>query len=162
MPPVIPGTESVASLEEITEGVIEPLPPPATAPPPQPEPSRTEAPQPAAAAEPPALAAPQPEPQAGPEEAEQAPARPIPPALTQPAPLRKLREMPPDYRADFPALAVQVHVYERDVAQRFVLVNGRRYKEGERLAEGPQLLEIVREGMVLEHRGQKVLFTLGR
>jgi hypothetical protein len=57
---------------------------------------------------------------------------------------------------------VEVHVYERERGLRFVMVNGKRYKEGERLAEGPQLLEIVREGLVLEYRGEKVLYTLGR
>ena len=82
--------------------------------------------------------------------------------LTQPAPLRKFREMPPDYRADFPPLRVEIHVYEQAQARRFVMVNGRKYREGERMAEGPSLVEIVPEGMVLEFRGEKVLYTLGR
>jgi len=86
----------------------------------------------------------------------------IPPALTQPAPLRKFREMPPDYRADFPALRVEIHVFEQEKQRRFVIVNGRKYREGERMAEGPTLVEIVAEGMVLEYRGEKVLYTLGR
>lgn len=150
-PAVIPGTESVASLEEVTEGVVEaPVVPPAPVSP-APEQAATRAEAPPAAEPRPSQAAVEPE-----------TARPIPPALTQPAPLRKLREMPPDYRADFPALTVEVHVFERSPAQRFVMVNGRRYKEGERLAEGPQILEIVREGIVLEFRGQKVLYPLGR
>ena len=74
--------------------------------------------------------------------------------------MRKLREMPPDYRADFPALTLEVHVFEAN--RRFVMINGRRYKEGERIAEGPQILEIVRDGVVFEYRGEKVLFPLGR
>ena len=86
----------------------------------------------------------------------------IPPALTVPAPLRKFREMPPDYRADFPALKIEIHVYEKAPQSRFVMVNGRKYREGERLSEGPALVEIVPEGLVLEYRGEKVLYTLGR
>ena len=85
-----------------------------------------------------------------------------PSVLTQPAPLRKFREMPPEYRADFPAITVEIHVYESATAQRFVMINGRRYRQGERMAEGPAVIEIVREGIVLEFRGEKVLYTLAR
>jgi general secretion pathway protein B len=104
-------------------------------------------------------AAPAPSPQS-----REAPAadREVPSALTQPAPLRKFREMPPEFRADFPALDVQVHVFERAPSQRFVIVNGRRYREGERMVEGPAVIEIVKDGIVIEYRGEKILYTLGR
>lgn len=151
-PEVIPGTESVASLEELTEGVVEEVPSPPPAPTPRSGGSIATQPQaPASTAQP--VEAPA---------VEELPPREIPPALTQPAPMRKLREMPPDYRADFPALVVEVHVFERVPAQRFVRVNGRRYREGEQMAEGPRVIEIVRDGMVLEFRGEKVLYTLAR
>ena len=42
------------------------------------------------------------------------------------------------------------------------MVNGHKYREGERLAEGPALIEIVPDGMVLEYRGERLLYTLGR
>ena len=161
-PAVIPGTEGVASLDDLTQGTVEDLPP-VTAMPTEPaavdlKPAPAEA-GPEAAAQVEAEAEPAPQEQTAPPPAE-APAPTIPPALTQQAPVRKLREMPPDYRADFPALTVEVHVFEPD--RRFVMVNGRRYGEGERLAEGPQILEIVRSGIVLEYRGEKVLYPLGR
>lgn len=155
-PAVVPGTEAVASLDDLTdEPALDAAP---AAPAPIPTPAVT---QPPAAAGP---AAPAPSPAPAQDTAEEVPATPaeIPPALTQPAPLRKFREMPPDYRADFPALKIEVHVHEAAPQRRFVLVNGRRYREGERLAEGPQLVEIVAQGMVLEYRGEKVLYTLGR
>ena len=161
LPSVVPGTEAVASLDDLTNEPLldaEPAPPGATAAPvPLPVPAPAPAPaQPEAQSSPPAT------PDASaPAESAAAPAE-IPPALTQPAPLRKFREMPPDYRADFPSLKVEIHVYEKTPAQRFVMVNGRKYREGERLSEGPQLIEIVPEGIVLEYRGEKVLFTLGR
>jgi general secretion pathway protein B len=155
-PAVVPGTEAVASLDDLTDeplldaapGPAAPLPAPAV-----PVPAPTPPPEQPASAVPP--------PQQPAAEVPAAPAE-IPPALTQPAPLRKFREMPPEYRADFPALKIEVHVHEAAVQRRFVMVNGRRYREGERLAEGPQLVEIVAEGMVLEYRGEKVLYTLGR
>lgn len=156
-PEVIPGTESVASLEELTEGVVDEAPAePAPATPSAPSTVQPAAPPPTA----PSSAEPTVTPSAPATAATPPPA--VPPALTQPAPLRKLREMPPDYRADFPALTVEVHVFERNAAERFVRINGRRYKQGEALAEGPRILEIVREGIVLEYRGQKVLYPLGR
>ena len=171
-PAIVPGTEDVASLDDLTDEPVLEAEPPATAPvpavpPPQasnPEirttplepPPRTSATTGATAG----TTKPEPEPSA-PATAAPAPAE-IPPALTVPAPLRKFREMPPDYRADFPALKIEIHVYEKAPQQRFVMVNGRRYREGERLAEGPALVEIVPDGLVLEYRGEKVLYTLGR
>ncbi|WP_428312157.1 general secretion pathway protein GspB [Hydrocarboniphaga sp.] len=71
-----------------------------------------------------------------------------------------LSEMPPAYRADFPALSVEVHVWDSLPAKRFVLVNGKRYSEGDTLAQGPRLAEIAQEGLVLEYRGSRVLYSL--
>jgi general secretion pathway protein B len=203
-PTVVPGTETVASLDDLSDEpeleaasaqepapkpkrqkpvspkdiATRPAPPPATA---KPVPLQSElaapaqAPPPAAAppvqAQPLPQAQPQPEPQPAPAPAAPQSATPqpqqaappgVPSVLTLQAPLRKFREMPPDYRADFPALRVEIHVYEKEAARRFVMVNGRKYREGERMAEGPALLEIVADGMVLEYRGEKVLYTLGR
>jgi general secretion pathway protein B len=175
---VVPGTEDVASLDDLTDesaldGPVAPAPKPVPAKPAQKSTTirTTPAPPPVAAEVRPApapSAQPQPAPQ---QQAAPAPDEPlvvatppeeIPPALTQPAPLRKFREMPPEYRKDFPALRVEIHVYEQAPQRRFVMLNGRKYREGERLAEGPALIEIVPEGMVLEHRGEKVLYTLAR
>jgi len=157
-PLVVPGTESVASLDDLTDEALVDSEPPMPVPTPTPAPAPVE-PEPQVepkAEEPEAAAPPQP---AAPSSAQP---QEIPPALTQPAPLRKFREMPPDYRADFPALKVEIHVYEKAVPKRFVMVNGRRYRQGERLADGPQLVEIVPEGMVLEFRGEKILYPLSR
>jgi general secretion pathway protein B len=175
-PAIVPGTEGVASLDDLTdEPVLEaepapPMPPPQAAAPSQPAPSppaeiRTTPLEPPPQASATTSSPPQQQqpdaPPPGPATATPAPAE-IPPALTVPAPLRKFREMPPDYRADFPALKIEIHVYEKAAQSRFVMVNGRKYREGERLSEGPALVEIVPEGLVLEYRGEKVLYTLGR
>lgn len=172
-PAVVPGTEAVTSLDDLTdEATLEagpqPLPEPAQKPVPptaiatRPAPPPTTSPPQEIRASPAPAPAP-PVTKSGPTATPQAaPPTEIPPALTQPAPLKKFREMPPEYRADFPALKIEIHVYEKTSAQRFVMVNGRKYREGERLAEGPTLIEIAPDGIVLEYRGERVLYTLGR
>lgn len=76
--------------------------------------------------------------------------------------LRRFKEMPPAYRAQFPAFSVDVHVYNADPARSFVLINGKRYRGGDTIAEGPRIDEIVSEGIVFEWRGEKVLYVIGR
>jgi len=43
-----------------------------------------------------------------------------------------------------------------------VMINGKRYREGDTLAEGPRLIAIVPEGMVLDWQGQQVLYAIAR
>ena len=52
-----------------------------------------------------------------------------------------------------PDLHVDLHVYGDEPADRFVVINMGRYKEGTTLAEGPRVVEILDSGIVLEHRG---------
>ena len=164
-PAVIPGTEGVSSLDELAQDE-EPPPVPATSPTPAAPEKPATKPAPAAQAAAPLPEEPIVEEPAAPLEPEaktvEPPPRELPPALTQPARMRTLREMPPEYRADFPALTIQVHVYEQIPSQRFAIVNDRRYRQGETMVEGPLLVEIAREGLVLDYRGERVLFTLGR
>ena len=54
-----------------------------------------------------------------------------------------------------PDLHVDLHVYGDQPANRFVVINMSRYKEGATLAEGPRVLEIMSSGIVLEHRGTR-------
>lgn len=84
-----------------------------------------------------------------------APAGPPPPAAR--AAVQPLKDMPPSFRSEFPALAIQVHVYDANPLRRFVLVNGRKYRETDTLVEGPRVIEIVPEGVVVEQRGSRVL-----
>ncbi len=74
--------------------------------------------------------------------------------------LRRFKEMPAAYRAEFPVLTVDVHVYNSDVQRRFVIVNGKRYREGDSIAEGPRIAQIVSDGIVFDWRGEKVLYAL--
>lgn len=71
-----------------------------------------------------------------------------------------LDEMPNDYRAGFPTLSVEVHVWDSSSAKRFVMINGQRYREGDTLAAGPKLAEIAQDGLVLDYHGSVVLLSL--
>ena len=54
-------------------------------------------------------------------------------------------------------LHLDVHVYAADPAARFVFINGRKYTEGSTLVEGPSLVRIRPDGVVLEYRGKRFL-----
>lgn len=169
-PAPLPGTESVSSLDELTSEPLELETYQAAEPEPAPAPAPSRRPEASAA---PADPSPTPPPEAAAVQA--APVEPVPPpaappsaetpppaALTRAVPMRRFRELPPELRAEFPELTIDVHVYERTPTQRFAIVNGRRYREGEMMVEGPQLMEIVRDGLVLEWRGERFLYTLAR
>lgn len=87
---------------------------------------------------------------------EVAPAR-----VTEPAPAADLpppiSQLPAEATAGLPALSMDLHVYTDDPARRAVFINGRRYQRGGVLVEGPTVLEINREGAVLEFRGRRFL-----
>lgn len=132
----IPGSEDIASLDDVSE-------------PEEPQDSIAE----------PVVVAPAPAP--APTAAPAAEPTPPPAVVVQtPKTLKPLRDMPASYRGEFPALAIVVHSYDKDPALRFVRIGGYRYKEGEVLAEGPRLLEIVNNGLVLEYRGERVIYPL--
>jgi general secretion pathway protein B len=56
-----------------------------------------------------------------------------------------------------PELTVDLHIFMDDPTKRAVFINGRRYTQGARIAEGPRVEEITREGAVLSWRGRRFL-----
>lgn len=84
-------------------------------------------------------------------------AEPVSPSSAEPAQrdAPELRDLAPSLRADLPPLRVSMHVFDADPQRRFVLVDGRRLSEGDVLGEGLLLIEIRREGSLLEFRGQR-------
>ncbi|MGD2167856.1 MAG: general secretion pathway protein GspB [Gammaproteobacteria bacterium] len=56
-------------------------------------------------------------------------------------------------------LQLQLHVHSSVAANRFVVINGSRRREGDRLAEGPLVESIVAEGVVLSYQGRRFLLT---
>lgn len=74
--------------------------------------------------------------------------------------VRPLKEMPPAFRSEFPKLSVDVHVYDDNPLRRFVLINGKKYRETDTLIDGPKVVEIMPNGVIVEQRGSKVLLEL--
>lgn len=58
---------------------------------------------------------------------------------------------------NLPEMHLDIHVYSRSPADRFVFVNMRKYTEGQSLSEGPALERITAEGVILNHRGLRFL-----
>jgi general secretion pathway protein B len=54
-----------------------------------------------------------------------------------------------------PPLRLELHAFSEQPRDRFVFINGRKYVEGERLIEGPQLVSIEPRGAVLSQAGQR-------
>jgi len=63
----------------------------------------------------------------------------------------------PSMAAGLPSLSVDLHIFTDDPARRAVFINGRRYAQGETIAEGPRVEEITRDGAILNYRGQRFL-----
>lgn len=61
---------------------------------------------------------------------------------------------------ELPPLNLDLLVYNESPAVRFVVINGRKYREGVQLTEGPTLERITPENVILTSRGQR--FTLDR
>src|SRR3546814_2275311 len=94
---------------------------------------------------------------------------PAPPASTLdtdrgtivvPAGVTVLREMPIRYREQFPVRTLDVHVYDPDPAKRWVMIDGKRYREGDTLASGPQIAQIIESGVVFDYQGAQVLLPV--
>ena len=53
------------------------------------------------------------------------------------------------------SLRLDVHVFSDQPQERFVMINMQKYREDEKLQEGPLLDEITPEGVILSFRGQR-------
>lgn len=58
-----------------------------------------------------------------------------------------------------PPLRLELHAYSAEPGARFVFINGRKYLEGERITEGPQVVAIVPTGAVLAHAGRRFVIV---
>lgn len=58
-----------------------------------------------------------------------------------------------------PPLRLELHAFSARPQDRFVFINGRKYKEGDRLTEGPMLVEIAPTGAVLTHAGRRFILV---
>jgi hypothetical protein len=53
-----------------------------------------------------------------------------------------------------PPLELQLLSYSEDSAERFVFINGFQYRQGQRVQNGPLIVNIYAEGVVLRHEGR--------
>lgn len=145
---------------------------------PAPEPAPVEKPvQPAV--EPPA---PQPDPAPAPEKESRSARLPTPSVAPAPPPSWVRREeaerfrqenapsepvqsylgLPQSFRNSMGKLEMNAHVFSTNPARSFVLINGKRYRIGDYLAEGPEVTDILPDGVVLEHRSESFLLPVQR
>lgn len=54
-------------------------------------------------------------------------------------------------------LHLDIHVYSDTPAERFVFINMTKHRENSRLDEGPEVVEITPDGVILEHQGTTFL-----
>lgn len=81
----------------------------------------------------------------------------VSPVITSPAPLKTqnivlLQELPASVQQRVSPLVVSVHVYADQPSQRFVLINGQRYRENMNLPKGIRLLQIGPTDIVLQYQ----------
>jgi general secretion pathway protein B len=74
-------------------------------------------------------------------------------------PLPRLSELTGDERSQLPALKLSMHVFAEDPAQRFVILDGRRLREGDSPAAGVVLEAIRRDGLVISVNGRRLLLA---
>jgi len=60
-------------------------------------------------------------------------------------------------RGGIPELRLELHVYSNRPEERFVFVNGRRYREGDTTADGAAVEQITRDGVVMSAGGSRFL-----
>lgn len=68
-----------------------------------------------------------------------------------------LDTLPIAFQQSFPALHMDVHGYAGNPAARFVIINMRRYVAGDTLKEGPRVIVIIPQGVILEYHGTRFL-----
>jgi general secretion pathway protein B len=89
------------------------------------------------------------------------PPRSVPTRAAAPTP-PLLDTLPANIRRGMPTLNLDIHVYSPDTGRRFVVINGRRYREGDALEEGPVLEAVIADGAVLRHGGQRFRLPVRR
>jgi hypothetical protein len=70
-------------------------------------------------------------------------------------------ELPPQLRRDLQGLRIDLHAYFDDPARRFVLINMREYRHGDRLdGSGARVAEITPEGVVIDYGAGRALLRV--
>ena len=75
---------------------------------------------------------------------------------------RDLQSLPTfnEMAGSLPPLHLDLQVFSPSVPERYALINMHKVREGDVLPEGPRVIQITRDGVVLDYRGQE--FILGQ
>lgn len=64
-----------------------------------------------------------------------------------------------DVSNQVPAMRLDLHVYDAEPARRYAFINMKKVREGETTGDGSRVLEITRDGVVLDYRSTEFLLT---
>jgi general secretion pathway protein B len=68
-----------------------------------------------------------------------------------------LDSLPLEFQQSLPPLHLDVHGYAQKPSDRFVVINMQRYRTGDTLKEGPKIIAITPQGVILDYNGQRFL-----
>lgn len=89
--------------------------------------------------------------------AEPLPPPPPPPAAERAPELPLVTDIASTERSSWPPLKQSLHLFAQQPADRAVIIDGRRLREGDLVSDGLRLVEIRRDGAVLEWREERYL-----
>ena len=75
-------------------------------------------------------------------------------ALPPNSQIKELWQLPADYQSMIPELEFSFHVFSNDPAERMIIINGRRMREGQMVSRGLTLRVITKTGVIL-HSGDQ-------
>lgn len=114
------------------------------------------APPPASVREPRPPQVPEPVPVAAPA----APPTPVPPAPGNAA-ILQLADLPAEQRKQLPPLRISMHMWDQDPARRFVIIDGARLREGDRVGDAV-IEQITADSVLLDWNGRRLHLPLLR
>lgn len=82
-------------------------------------------------------------------------AAPAPAAMTSPARALSLSDLSTDERQSLPPLKMSMHLWNEDPSQRFVIIDGNRLHEGDRVGSA-LVTAIVSDGVLLDWNGRQL------
>lgn len=101
---------------------------------------------------------------ADPERRQELPPKPMlgPSVTIGPEPVPLLDTLPASARRGLPVLNLDIHAYSPDADKRFVVVNGRRYREGDSIGEGTVLETVTANGAILRQGSRRFRLSVRR
>lgn len=70
--------------------------------------------------------------------------------------VEEINELPDSVRNNLPAMTFSFHVYSENPAQRTIIINDRRMREGEEISSGLRLQLITQDGVILQFEQHRI------